>query len=127
MNFVPCPNKQAYQDQVWAFVRQVPRGRVVTYGQIMKEISRPEGISAENYQMSAARWVGAAMAACPADVPWHRVVNSQGKISHQSAVADQKKLLVDEGIIFSKEKISLKQYQWQPLERDDAPTQGMLF
>lgn len=127
MNYVPPPNKQHYYEQVWAFVRQIPHGKVTTYGQITKVIPQPEGISDEDYRLSAARWVGLAMAACPNDVPWHRVVNSQGKISHQSGAVKQKQLLEAEGILFTKDKLALVHYQWPQLESNEEPEQGQLF
>jgi len=70
MNYVHPPNKQLIHEQVWAFVRQIPSGKVATYGQVSKTLSKPEGVSKEDFQLSAARWVGLAMAACPNDVPW---------------------------------------------------------
>ena len=81
MSRLPPPNKEIYYEQVWALVRQVPVGRVATYGQIAKLIPKPEVVSAEDYKMASAQWVGLAMAACPDDVPWQRVINSQGKIA----------------------------------------------
>ena len=126
MNYVPPPNKQLYYEQVWALVQQIPYGRVTTYGQITKILPQPDDISAEDYQMSASRWVGLAMAACPDDVPWQRVVNSQGKISHPEA-AKQKKLLEAEGVLFSKDKLNLDEYQWHGPGQSDEPRQGRLF
>ena len=41
MNYLPPPNKQLYNEQVWGVVRQIPSGRVATYGQITKLISHP--------------------------------------------------------------------------------------
>lgn len=127
MNYVPPPNKQLYYEQVWTLAQQIPYGRVATYGQISKLIPQPEDISAEDYQMSASRWVGLAMAACPDYVPWQRVVNSQGKISHPEA-GMQKKLLEEEGVLFSKEKLDLDEYQWRgPGQSDEPVRQGRLF
>jgi len=127
MHFIPCPDRQAYQAQVWSFVRQIPVGKVVTYGQITTALPCPDGVSAEHYKMSASRWVGAAMAACPDDVPWHRVVNAQGKISHQSSAAEQKQRLINEGVLFVAHKIELSQYQWMAEGKTEQPLQGQLF
>ena len=90
MNYLPPPNKQLYFEQVWSLVREIPFGRVATYGQISQNLPRPDGISEEEYQLSASRWVGLAMSACPNDVPWQRVVNAQGKISHPAAGVQKK-------------------------------------
>ena len=65
-------------------VRQVPSGKVVTYGQIAQMLPPPEEMDFETYQALSPRWVGSAMAACPDDVPWQRVINAQGKISDRS-------------------------------------------
>lgn len=127
MNFIPLPDKQPYYEQVWAVARQIPHGKVATYGQITKFVPQPEGVSFDDYKVSAARWVGQAMSACPDDVPWQRVVNSQGKISHQAAPGKQKHLLEQEGVRFVQEKINLKEYQWAGPGQSDKPQQGQLF
>lgn len=127
MNYVAPPNKQLYYQQVWALVQQIPFGQVATYGQIAKKLPQPVGVSAEDYQFSASRWVGLAMAACPDNVPWQRVINSQGKISPRAEAAKQRKLLEEEGVLFSKDKLDLKQYQWGVSEDRDDPKQGQLF
>ena len=127
MNYLPPPDKQLYYEQVWALVRQIPHGRVATYGQITKILPQPEDISAEDFQTSASRWVGLAMAACPDDVPWQRVINSQGKISHRPEAGKQKQLLEGEGVFFSKEKLDLNEYKWRVPGQSDEPRQGRLF
>ncbi len=127
MSYIPPPNKQIYFEQVWALVRQIPSGQVATYGQITKLLPQPENISEEDYKLSAARWVGLAMAACPNDVPWQRVINSQGKISHQSEAGKQKQLLQSEGVFFSNNKLNLHEYQWRGPGQSSEPMQGRLF
>jgi len=123
-NLLP-PNKQLYYDQVWSLACEIPCGKVATYGQIAKLLPVPEGISVDEYKAFAARWVGLAMGACPDDVPWQRVVNSQGKISHQARACVQQQLLEAEGLLFSNEKINLDEYQW--LGPGQADLQGRLF
>jgi methylated-DNA-protein-cysteine methyltransferase-like protein len=69
-----------------------------------------------DYEAFAPRWVGGAMASCPADVPWQRVINSQGKISLRkgSGYEVQRKLLEEEGLQFDeRERIDLKRYRWE--------------
>lgn len=127
MHYVPPPNKQLYYEQVWALVRQIPYGRVATYGQITKILPQPDDISFDAYQMSASRWVGLAMAACPDDVPWQRVINSHGKISHRSEAGKQKQLLEGEGVLFSKGKLDLNEYQWRVPGPSNEPRQARLF
>lgn len=127
MNYTPPPDTKRYYEQVWTVVRQVPFGSVATYGQIAKMLPAPENISCDDYQTSAARWVGLAMAECPDDVPWQRVVNSQGKISHRAELAKQKQLLEAEGVLIAGEKVDLDEYQWRESGQSGRPKQGRLF
>ena len=81
-------------ERIEAVVRQIPSGKVTTYGQV-----------AEIVGGCTARMVGYAMAALPfdTDVPWQRVINRQGKISPRasgSGSALQRQLLEAEGIRF---------------------------
>lgn len=127
MQYIPPPNRQAYFEQVWQWVRQVPHAHVVTYGQLTRWIPIPEGIDAEQYKASSARWVGAAMAACPDDVPWHRVINAQGKVSQRPEAKKQQQLLQQEGVVFVKDRLDLSTYQWHGSDHQTAPQQGSLF
>lgn len=126
MDYVPPPDKEHYYEQVWALVREIPEGSVATYGQIRDLLPQPNAVSTDDYQRSASRWVGLAMSACPDNVPWQRVVNSQGKISHPEA-GKQIQLLQNEGVYFSKDKLDLNQYQWPGPGNSDKPRQGQLF
>lgn len=99
-----------FYDRAWEFVRRVPRGRVVTYGQVAVALGAPR----------AARAAGYAMASLPAetDVPWWRVINAQGGISlkGRGAEADlQRSLLEHEGVVFDAEgRVDLRVYRWWP-------------
>ena len=60
------------------------------------------------------------MAQCPDDLPWQRVINSQGKVSHRPGYGPmvQRKLLEQEGVVFDeKERLDLEKYQWTPEAR----------
>lgn len=128
MRFTSPPNQDAYYAQVWDLVRQVPVGKVVTYGQIAKMLPPPQGVELEAYAAFGPRWVGGAMANCPDDVPWQRVINSQGKISQRPGARKQKELLLEEGLIFDeKERIDLKKYGWGGNFDDIEPQQPALF
>jgi methylated-DNA-protein-cysteine methyltransferase-like protein len=127
MNYTSPPDQHAYDEQVWNVVRQVPHGKVVTYGQIAQMIPPPVGVESEEYKTFSPRWVGEAMAACPADVPWQRVINSQGKISERPGAQRQRQLLEEEGILFVKDKVDLKVCQWPGHGRADEPQQARLF
>jgi methylated-DNA-protein-cysteine methyltransferase-like protein len=75
----------------------------------------PDG-DPDQYRRLGARWVGAAMHDIPdADIPWQRVINSQGKISLAGASGDrQRELLQREGIQFSSDgSVDLVRYGWQ--------------
>jgi methylated-DNA-protein-cysteine methyltransferase-like protein len=104
-----------FQKDVWQIVCGIPAGRVATYGQIAQLVQPPATIVADTYKAFAARWVGSAMAACPKDVPWQRVVNSQGKISDRPGSEHQRQLLQKEGVVFDeKGKIDLVKFGWKP-------------
>ena len=120
------PNEHAFNEQVWSLVRHVPSGKVVTYGQIAQMLPPPEEMDFETYQTLSPRWVGSAMAACPDDVPWQRVINAQGKISDRPGARRQRQLLEQEGVVFVKDKVNLKVYQWRGPGREDEPWQAEL-
>jgi methylated-DNA-protein-cysteine methyltransferase-like protein len=120
------PNQHAFYEQVWSLVRQVPRGKVVTYGQIAQMLPPPAEVEPETYKAFGSRWVGSAMAACPPDVPWQRVINAQGKISARPGAKRQRELLEAEGIVFAKDKVDLKVYQWRGPGRENEPLQAEL-
>ena len=104
-----------FQKDIWQIARQIPVGKVATYGQLASLVHPPVAVTADTYKAFAARWVGGAMAASPKDVPWQRVVNSQGKISDRPGSQHQRQLLEGEGIIFNlKGKIDLNQSGWKP-------------
>jgi len=113
MRFTSPPNQDAYYAQVWDLVRQIPQGKVATYGQIAKMLPPPQGVEIEAYAAFGPRWVGGAMANCPDDVPWQRVINSKGEISQRPGAQRQKELLLEEGVAFNeKGRIDLKKYGW---------------
>lgn len=117
--FSSPPDPVRFNARVWEIVRSIPPGKVSTYGQIAARITIPIGLTEGDYKASSPRWVGGAMAACPPDVPWHRVVNSQGKISVRgSAEEEQRNLLEEEGVEFdSRGRIDLRVFGWSGSER----------
>jgi methylated-DNA-protein-cysteine methyltransferase-like protein len=112
--FSSPPDPQAYKFMVWEIVSKVPTGKVATYGQIAALVGAPAGMAPQNYRPLGPRWVGGAMAACPPNVPWHRVINSKGKVSLPGASGlRQNELLMSEGIEINESgRIDLKKYQW---------------
>ena len=127
MKYPTPPEQQGYYEAVWNIVRQVPYGTVATYGQIAQLQPPPEGIDPEEYKAYSPRWVGSAMAGCPNDVPWQRVINSQGKISERAGAERQRQLLEEEGIVFVKDKVDFKKYGWKGPGETDEPRQESLF
>ena len=113
-SFTSPPDPIIFNNQVWDIVRQVPPGKVATYGQIARMIPAPPGVEAKAYQAFGPRWVGSAMAKCPEDVPWQRVINSKGEISPRPGAEHQRQLLEEEGIVFNeRSRIDLKSFVWQ--------------
>lgn len=100
-------------DLIYAIVRQIPRGRVASYGQVSRIAGR-----------CSAQMVGFALASLATlkrddqfeNVPWQRVVNSKGRISpHGYGMGSniQRQLLEDEGVEFDLEgNIDLTRFGW---------------
>ena len=92
-------------DAVYRFVRQIPRGRVLSYGALAKALRLPGG----------ARTAGRAMAATPSGkgIPWHRVLGAQGRILIREPYASlQRKLLQSEGVEFVESRVNWKLHTW---------------
>ena len=98
--------------EVARVVRRVPRGRVVTYGQVALIAGWP----------GRARMVGWALRTLPdgSNVPWHRVLNATGRISSRGiplAEDIQRRLLQREGVRFNDSgRVDLERYRWTPPE-----------
>src|SRR4029077_14452741 len=90
-------------DPVYKLVKQIPRGRVLTYGALARALRLAGG----------ARTAGRAMGATPRGkgIPWHRVLGANGKILIREPYASlQKKLLESEGIPVVESRINLKKH-----------------
>lgn len=102
--------------RVYRLVRHVPRGKVTSYGAIARMLEHPH----------AARTVGWALHCLPdgADVPWWRVINSQGRISTscwEHSAALQRQLLEAEGVEFdARGYVDLDRFGWEGLPWDEA-------
>jgi methylated-DNA-protein-cysteine methyltransferase related protein len=97
--------RATYPD-VWAMVARIPQGSVATYGQIARLLGIP----------GHARFVGYALHALPpgAPVPWHRVVNSRGKVSLPGESGrTQTALLAEDGVAVPPAGIDLIRRGWK--------------
>jgi methylated-DNA-protein-cysteine methyltransferase-like protein len=104
-------------DAVYELVRRIPRGRVMTYGQIATLV--------EN--RLSPRAVGWAMHGCPEGLPWQRVVNASGGCSTdrlpETPQGLQRALLEQEGVDFRDNgTLDLTVYRWTPPEHRPHPT-----
>jgi len=105
---------------VWAWVRRIPRGRVMTYGQIANLVE----------DRLSPRAVGWAMHGCPKRVPWHRVVNASGACSTERRPdlpgGLQQALLEAEGVRFSGTgRLDLTRYRFVPKTARALPGAGI--
>lgn len=98
---------------IYAVVRRIPRGRVITYGQLAELAGRP----------GAARLAGAAMRAVPEQLglPWQRVIGKKGKGLGKVSIHDpvggaiQRQMLEAEGVVFSESgSVRLADFGWIP-------------
>jgi len=117
---MPEQAPESTYDRIYAVVRKIPRGKVSTYGRVA-EIA---GLG------RAARQVGYAMAALPdhTTVPWHRVVNAQGRISLRRGTGgdlEQHFRLEAEGVVFDVSgRISLERFGWSGPRRKRGTSGG---
>jgi methylated-DNA-protein-cysteine methyltransferase-like protein len=95
----------------YALVKKIPRGRVMTYGQLAAAVKLSGG----------ARAAGRAMAACPNGngIPWHRVVGAGGRlVLREPNVWLQRKLLEGEGVTFIERRVQdFKRRVWIPVKK----------
>lgn len=103
-------NKLSSYTRIYDIIRQIPRGKVASYGQIARVAGN-----------CTPRMVGYALAALPegTDIPWQRVINRQGRISfrsHSGYAELQRQLLESEGVRFhNNEQTDLSIYGWHPV------------
>ena len=110
----PTPDPK-YRERVYKIVRRIPRGRVMTYGQIAYMLG----------QGYTPRTVGFVMhGADESNTPWHRVINSQGKVSTGRIVLPtdkQQRMLEREGVKFDERgRCDLEKFLWKPRPRTSA-------
>jgi len=94
------------RDKIYLLTKQIPKGKVATYGQLAKLAGKPK----------AARAVGLFMKTNPnaPTVPCHRVVAVDGSLTGYSAregIVTKKKMLIEEGVLFIGERVDLEKSQ----------------
>lgn len=95
-------------EQVFRFVKSIPRGHIVSYGELARALRLKGG----------ARTAGRAMAATPRGrgIPWHRVLGAGGRILVREPYASlQRRLLESEGVCFIEGRVDWKRHAWKKL------------
>jgi methylated-DNA-protein-cysteine methyltransferase-like protein len=105
---------EGYRERVYEIVRRIPKGRVMTYGQLADMLG-------EGY---TARTVGFVMHAAQEETtPWQRVINSQGACSTGRIILPpdkQQRMLEAEGVVFdARGRCELGRYRWTPEEEEE--------
>ena len=95
-------------ESVYAVVKQIPKGKVLTYGDVARAVGAPR----------CARQVGWALHSNPEPgvIPCHRVVFGDGRLTDGFAFGGkevQKALLEAEGVQFENNIIDLKKFRWE--------------
>ncbi len=106
-----------FYEQVYAVVRRIPCGKVTSYGRIAQMLGRPRAARAVGYALNALS--DKKNDPIYANVPWQRVVNSQGRISivnRENSAHHQAELLRAEGVVVNEKlHINLDIYLWRGL------------
>ncbi|MGC1187036.1 MAG: MGMT family protein [Candidatus Acidiferrales bacterium] len=98
--------KKSSWEPVFRFVKSIPRGRVISYGELARALCLPGG----------ARTAGRAMAATPRGrgIPWHRVTGAGGRILCREPYASlQRRLLQSEAVGFIEGRVDWKRHAWK--------------
>lgn len=113
-------DEPAYRERVYEIVRQIPPGRLMTYGQIAMMLG-------DGY---TPRTVGYVMSGSPDGVPWQRVINSQGKCSTGRLTIPidlQQELLEAEGVDFNAAgRCDLDSLRWDPEDQESDTRPSLL-
>ncbi|WOT06643.1 MGMT family protein [Shewanella youngdeokensis] len=97
------------KQKIWHIVSIIPEGKVSSYGKVADLAGLP----------GRARYVSTALKAAPASLalPWHRVINSQGKIAFTEGsdpFIEQVELLRSEGVTVVRGRVILSEFEWRP-------------
>jgi alkylated DNA nucleotide flippase Atl1 len=97
---------QEYVEEVLSLVERIPAGKVMSYGAIADSLAERSG-------RNSARQVGSIMARHGGGVPWHRVVNSSGRMppGHEQ---EARQRLLSEGVPLKGEHVDMSRAAWMP-------------
>lgn len=98
-------DEQTLED-VRSVVASIPSGRVLSYGDV-----------AELAGLRSARLVGKLLAEDGADLPWHRVLRSNGTVADHLRHR-QLELLRAEGVLAQDGRVAMRRYRWNPAQPD---------
>lgn len=96
-----------FKERVYAYVAQIPPGRVMTYGQI----AALAGVAWAAWEVGQIAHTG------PSDLPWQRVVNKSGGLAsgYPGGKAGHKQVLEDEGVeVDENYKVNIQELLWWP-------------
>ena len=99
----------SFQQRIINLIKRIPRGRVATYGHIARLAGNPRGARQVVWALNSSSE--------KEKLPWHRVINSRGRISLKPGQGFelQKALLEDEGVLFdARDAVDLDRYLWIP-------------
>ncbi len=106
-----------FYEQVYAVVRRIPQGKVTSYGRIAQMLGRPRAARAVGYALNNLK--DRHHNPHYANIPWQRVINSQGRISivnRESSAQKQAEILRAEGVEVDEQlHIDLDLYLWEGL------------
>ena len=98
--------EEGLYERIYEVIRQIPRGRVATYGQIAAIVGTPCEARTVGYALAAS---GRRLGEPP--VPWQRVINAQGRVSTGPR---QQRLLEGEGVVFNEaNRTHLERFGWK--------------
>ena len=110
-------SQHSFNEQVYALVRAIPPGKVLSYGRVAELLGVPHGARAVGWALSALKH-----RRTRPPVPWHRVINAQGRVSIKGApeaAFEQRLRLETEGVTFDEyDTVDLSRHLWTP-----APTE----
>jgi methylated-DNA-protein-cysteine methyltransferase-like protein len=104
-----APASFSPKQKIWLVVSLIPKGKVLSYGKVADLAGLP----------GRARYVSKALKEAPdtLNLAWHRVLNSQGKISfdkYNPLFQHQQEALRSEGVLITAGKLKLSAFEWRP-------------